>query len=263
MDYKVNKKETFYFSLKIIFTILLLIWVGRTIHYFSYFAYLSAYDEGSMVAITIISLYILILLAILFFHKVYLTAYMKGNGICISESQFPKIYKEYVEMAGKLNIKKIPKLFLLQKGGILNSYVTRFLGKNYIAISSDIFSIYETDRNAVKFILAHELGHIKRMHISKKFWTFPSLIIPFLNKAYTRACKYTCDNIGISMINNDGVNGLLLLAGGKDLYKKIDAETYIYEAEKNKTFLVSLMQVFMSNPYLPDRVLNIITKIKN
>jgi Zn-dependent protease with chaperone function len=111
----------------------------------------------------------------------------------------------------------------------------------------------------VLFVLAHELGHIKRKHMQKRFWTFPSSIIPFLTAAYSRSCEYNCDNIGSSFVSseNSKLNALLLLAGGKDIYKEINITNYIETAKQNRSFAVSFVNLFISHPYLPNRITNI------
>ncbi len=131
--------------------------------------------------------------------------------------------------------------------------------KNYIAIYSDIISVYKTDMEAVKFVLGHELGHVKRGHNQKRFWTALSSIIPFLTPAYSRACEYTCDNIGAALTSTDNsrLHGLLLLAGGKDIYKEIHIENYLKTADSNRSSVVKFVNLFLSHPYLPMRIKNV------
>jgi Zn-dependent protease with chaperone function len=121
--------------------------------------------------------------------------------------------------------------------------------------------LYKSDIEAVKFVLAHELGHVKRGHNQKRFWTFPSSLVPFLMAAYSRACEYTCDNIGGSFIPGETgrLQGLLLLAGGKDLYKEIDINSYLDTAKQNRSFAVKFVNMFISHPYLPSRIENLRT----
>jgi Zn-dependent protease with chaperone function len=252
MSYTVKKTETLLFAVKIVATVGL--WTG--IAYCLWATNVREYLATFFMAV----FYGLVLSLYFWFYKVYLIAYMKGNGICLSEEQFPEVYRIYSEIAKELGLKKVPPLFIMQNGGILNAFAIRLSGKNYIALYADVFSQYKTDIDAVTFVLAHELGHVKRRHNQKRYWTMMSSIIPFLTAAYSRACEYTCDNIG-SMFTKDGsakLHGLLLLAGGKDIYQEINVDNYLKTAKQNRTFSVRFINLFISHPYLPNRIANII-----
>jgi Zn-dependent protease with chaperone function len=252
MEFLVKKSEKILFIIKIIATICIMVGIVCAIP--KLFA-----EKDSLIGITTIIIYVVLILVYLWFYKVFLVAHMKGNGICASDTQFSLVFQEYVAMAEKLELKKIPPLFILQSGGVLNAFAVRLSGKNYIAIYSDIFSEYKTDFEAVKFVLAHELGHIKRHHNQKRFWTMLSSVVPFLTAAYSRACEYTCDNIGSSFIPDTSgkLHGLLLLAGGKDIYKEINVNNYLETARNNRTFWVKFINLFLSHPYLPKRIENL------
>jgi Zn-dependent protease with chaperone function/predicted negative regulator of RcsB-dependent stress response len=256
MNYSVRESENILFAVKVIVTIL--IWVGIAL-------LLEALDSKERVAIVTLFVYVALFVVVFWLRKVFLIAYVKGEGILVTEEQFPEVFAVYRDTAEQLELKNAPPLFILQSGGLLNAFAIRFRMKNYIAIYSDIFALYKTDIESVKFVLAHELGHVKRNHMQKSFWTFPSFIIPFLNSAYSRACEYTCDNIGASFVANESsrLNGLLLLAGGKDIYKEINLENYIKTAEQNRSFVVKYVGLFRSHPYLPNRIENIQTKNTN
>jgi Zn-dependent protease with chaperone function len=254
MNYSVRASENILFTMKVIVTagIILVIIFILPIAFGGVNEYLAK--------VSVVLVYVPLILLYFWFSKVYLVAYMKGNGICISETQFRDVFEAYRDMAENLGLKKIPPLFVLQSGGLLNAFAVRLSGKNYIAIYSDVFSLYKSDIGAVKFVLAHELGHVIRRHNQKRFWTFPSSIIPFLTAAYSRACEYTCDNIGGSFISDKTgrVQGLLLLAGGKDIYKEIDINDYLDTAKQNRSLAVRFVNMLISHPYLPDRIENLL-----
>jgi len=252
MEPRINKMENVYFIAKAIFTVIVLL-----VAVFAVSSLFAAHNISMISTSVVFVVYAIMIWVFIIFQKIYLVAYLKGNGISISERQFPEVYSAYIEMARKLNINKPPKLFIIQEGGFLNAFAIRFSGKNYIAIYSEVMALIESDINTVKFVLAHELGHVKRNHMSKRFWTFPSSIIPFLTAAYSRRCEYTCDNIGIFLSPDCNEDGLLVLAAGSQLYKKIDKQSYIEEANANYSMSVKSMQLFMSHPYLPKRIANI------
>lgn len=247
MLYSVHRSENSLFAIKVIATVVVV------------FFMLLFLSSGLDAFVGTVITYVVLILLYLWFYKIYLVAHMKGNGICVSQKQFPDIFELYCNMARDLNIKNIPPLFILQNGGLLNAFAIRLSGKNYIAIYSDIFALYKVDIGAVKFVLAHELGHVQRKHNQKRFWTLPSLVVPFLDSAYSRACEYTCDNIGAAFISDESckAQGLLLLAGGSGIYKEVDINDYLYMAAQHKTLAVEFMNLFISHPYLPDRIKNL------
>ena len=256
MKLPVKSKENIYFVVKVFFTVIILLFLVM-------FLTKLEPNSASTINIGIFVFYFVFIVLFIIFQKMFLIAHLKGNGIEISEEQFPEIYSRYQEMGQQLAIRKLPKLFLIQQGGLLNAFAVRFSGKNYIAIYSEVFSLMDSDMDSLIFILGHELGHVKRAHMSKRFWTFPSSIIPFLTPAYSRSCELTCDNIGFLFSKEKAVNGLVLLAAGKELYQKVDIQKYIENAIRNYTAVVKFIGLFNSHPYLPKRLLNLKKQTEN
>jgi Zn-dependent protease with chaperone function len=251
MEYKVNPKENGYFAARVIVTLIVWYLVIRS------FASLGSIGELGG-ATTIIMVFYAAFIALFFaFQKILIVAYLKGDGIAVSERQFPEVHARYLAMAAKLGIKKVPPLFILQQGGALNAFAIRFSRRNYVAVYSDVFATHESDPDALDFVLAHELGHVRRAHMSKAFWTLPSAVVPFLAPAWSRACEYTCDNVGASLTGAGKANGLALLAGGSDLYKRIDLPAYLESARLHRTGSVRFVGLFMSHPWLPARIENV------
>jgi Zn-dependent protease with chaperone function len=253
MELKPHKSENALFAAKVVFTILLTILAAFLVS----LALENARGTPFIATLVTFTIYCLFFALFLWFQKIYLVAYLKGNGICVSPEQFPEVDAIYGRMCGDLDMRKAPKLFVLQQGGLLNAFAVRFSGANYIAVYSDIFELMSDDIDVLKFVLGHELGHVKRNHMSKRFWTFPSSMVPFLTSAYSRSCEYSCDNIGGALTGAPSIEGLVLLAAGKGLYKKVNIESYLREAAANKSAAVRFMGLFMSHPYLPSRIANL------
>jgi len=154
-----------------------------------------------------------------------------------------------------LGLEKIPTVYLVQAGGLLNAYATRFFGRNYVVLYSDILeTAFEEGNKAIEFIIAHELGHIKRKHMTKNLLLFPSAFIPFLAKAYSRACEYTCDQIGLAFSPAGAISGLLVLAAGKQLYKKVNTPEYLLSANEERGFWKWFAEIVSTHPNLPKRI---------
>ena len=122
---------------------------------------------------------------------------LRGNGVRVSPRQFPTLYRIAAEHAKTLGIKRLPDVFVLEAGGLLNAFATRFLGRDFVVIYSDVLAMAEMrGEAAVGFIVAHELAHIRRGHLRNRWLTLPGRFVPYLGAAYSRACEYTCDRFG-------------------------------------------------------------------
>lgn len=250
MDFKVDKRENLFFSVKVACSAAVIVAIV---------ALLNALGSSvaSVATIAVILVYIVIIALFILFQKLYLVAYLKGNGVCVTERQFPEVHAAYASMCESLGIARAPQLFLMQEGGLLNAFAVRFSGKNYIAVYSDIFFLMESDMDTLKFIIGHELAHVTRNHLSKRFWTFPSSLVPFLTAAYSRHCEFTCDNFGAAFVKEAPCSGMLLLAAGKELYKKVDMQDYLDTANANRSPVVRFIGLFLGHPYIPKRLENL------
>lgn len=253
MDVKLDKMENFYFALKVIFTVVVL---GAILALVSSLGELGSMLTGAA-TMGIFLLYAGMLALFVLVQKIFLIGYLKGNGVQITEGQFPEVYAEYRTMAEAMGVRKLPRLFLLQEGGMLNAFAIRFSGSNYIAVYSEVFALVSSDMESLRFILAHELGHVRGHHMSKRFWTFPSSLVPFLTPAWSRRCEYGCDAYGAANARANPLNGLVLLAAGPQLYSRINVDRYIEDARGNRTGAVRFAGLFMSHPYLPLRLARI------
>ena len=248
--YTIHPKENFYFTIKIIACIIL----------YPFFLYLlfqgMATDDLRIEAIMrLVYIYGGIILIFLFVSHGLLIGHTKGSGVKVTTKQFPEIYSILKSQVEELKMHKIPDLFILQKGGILNAFATRFMWSNYIVLYSDIVEAgYEGNMSTVEFILGHEMGHIKRGHLIKRKLLFISAIVPFLNSAYSRGCEYTCDSIGACLGPGGELNGMLTLAAGKKLYKNVNDGEFVKQIQTEDGFWTWFAEKTAYHPTLAKRV---------
>lgn len=232
----VHRKENIYFALVLTFSILTYL-----------FLVFSILGIGIIIVMVLLSV---------FFHGLMVGG-IRRNGVRISEEQFPSLYEKAKEMAAQMGLEKMPQMYVMESQGILNAFATRFFGRNMVVLYSEIFELIERDaEDEVLFVLAHEFAHLKRKHVTVNFLLLPAMWVPFLGDAYLRACEYTCDRYATYYSGSlpASKNALTILAIGKELYKKVNKESYMRQIESEAGFFVWLNEKLSTHPHLPKRL---------
>ena len=189
-----------------------------------------------------------------FAHGVGL-GHVRGNAIQVSEKQFPQLFRLTVAHARRLELKEVPAVYVLQSGGILNAFATRFSGRDFVIINSDVLELaLDQGEAAVGFIVGHELAHLWRGHLRHRWLTMPARFLPYLGAAYSRACEYTCDRVGAACPPDGAISGLLALAAGKQLHPHVDVREFAGQAQRDQSFWIRRAELVSSHPLLTKRV---------
>ncbi|NBI30962.1 M48 family metallopeptidase [Chengkuizengella marina] len=184
-------------------------------------------------------------------------AMIRNNGVKIGAQQFPELYDIAAELCSKMGIKTVPEIYIMESSGILNAFATRYFGRNMVVMYSEIVELIEKEEHdELRFIIAHELAHIQRSHISKDLLIMGAKFIPFLSSAYSRACEYTCDRFAAHYTNhyNAAKNGLTILAVGKKLYRTVNHESFLKQISEDRGFFTWLSEKLSTHPTLPKRI---------
>jgi Zn-dependent protease with chaperone function len=185
----------------------------------------------------------------------FMIGHFRGNAVRVSARQFPKVNAMVLQHAAEFGMSEAPDVFVLQSGGVLNAFATRFIGRNFVVLYSDILAMAEKrGEDAVSFVVAHELAHLKRGHLKWRWLLLPSRVVPFLYGAYSRACEYTCDRYGAAVVPNGAVSGLLALAAGGELYEQVEPRLFAGQAETEGGFWTTVAEIFATHPHLTNRV---------
>lgn len=248
LGYKIEPKENIYFTLKVI--------SGLVGYWLFYVIIKLIFSNENYLTFVPLLVYIPIIIAFLFLRLGLLIGYLKGNSVKVTDKQFSDINEIVKEQSEKLEIQNVPDVYILQNGGLLNAFATRFIGNNYIVLYSDILDeAYENNYDSLEFIIGHELGHIKRKHMVKSLIFFPSFIIPFLNSAYSRACEYTCDSIGSSLKPTGAQPGILILAAGKKIWEKVNIDEFIKQEKSEIGFWSWFAEKVSTHPKMTKRIM--------
>jgi Zn-dependent protease with chaperone function len=211
-------------------------------------------------ALSIVGLFIVGgFIAFSFFLHALMIGSIRSNAVRLSETQFPEVYEKVKELCEQMGIARVPDVYVMESSGALNAFATRFFGRNMVVLYSEIFELIDRGgHDELTFVIAHELAHIKRNHISKSLFILPAMWIPALAELYLRACEYTCDRYGAYYTNSEaGKNALTILAIGKQLYKRVNRDAYVEQLREEKGFFVWLSEILSSHPPLPKRIAEI------
>ena len=82
----------------------------------------------------------------------------------------------------------------------------------------------------------------------------PAMFIPFLGSAYSRACEYTCDSIGSSLSEEGARSGMLVLAAGTKLFRKVNVDQFVGQMQTESGFWMWFSEKVSSHPHLVKRL---------
>jgi Zn-dependent protease with chaperone function len=180
---------------------------------------------------------------------------IRGNGVLVSETQFPLLHRLVTDHAQQLGLKYVPRVYVLEAGGVLNAFATKLLGGKFVIVYADVLaSAVRRSEAAVSFIVAHELGHHWRRHLTWRWLIAPARLVPYLGSAYSRACEYACDRVGAYCEPDGAIEGLLMLAAGTWLDVHVNVKEFASQAESDRGFWISRAELISSHPRLPKRV---------
>jgi Zn-dependent protease with chaperone function len=178
----------------------------------------------------------------------------KSKGIRVSEEQFPEVHY-YVEKLCTLMRMPVPQVFIVQEHGLLNAFVNRLHRKDILVICSDVIELaYKHGERELAFVVAHELTHVKRGHVRWAWLHIPAGTIPFFGDAYSRACEYTCDRVASYLVPDGALYGLVALAAGTKLYRRVNLQALYDQQEEDWGFWTWYHEITSTHPNLINRI---------
>jgi len=216
-----------------------------------------------VVAVTVVGL-LYGLLAMLFALAAHalLLAHLKGSSVRLGEDQLPQVYSRVKEACARLGLPKVPEAFLVQQGGALNAFATRFLSRDFIVVFSDLLEACGEEGREADMVIGHEAGHIALGHLRWQWFLLPARLIPWLGSAYSRACEYSCDLCGLAVAGDlDTANrGLAVLAAGGVYGRRTNLAAFSRQTGDLGGFWASVHELNASHPPLARRVAALVNR---
>lgn len=155
------------------------------------------------------------------------------DSIEVTEKQYPELYRIFLEQVEKAELGFVPRLYLKNGNGKLNAFASKnqldITKGAYVLVYSDMVDTFYDLKNedTIRFVLSHELGHIKLGHVHVRRSVLRGILTPFfLNDTFTRAQEYSADRFAASITNKIATPALAVLVGGKRNYEQMDVEQY-------------------------------------
>jgi Zn-dependent protease with chaperone function len=179
-----------------------------------------------------------------------------GTAVRLSERQFPELYDTAQEFAEGLGLTRRPAIYLANGNGALNACAAQAAGQDYVVVSNELFAnLRGANRDGLRFILGHEMGHIRLHHVSLWYQIAVaySQRIPILGPTLSRLREYSCDRLG-AVLAPQGATGLVLLASGRHTETDVDLDQLLDQGRVLRGFWVGLAQLPRSHPFTVRRL---------
>ena len=189
------------------------------------------------------------------FAQSALIAHIKGNGVELSETQFPDLHAQFNACCDQLQMKTRPQAYILNGNGGLNAFATKFLGTQFVVLMSDVVDAMNKHADGVRFYIGHELGHLRMKHLRGHLLRWPVLWLPLLGAAYSRARESTCDRHGLACCGSPegAARALAALSAGAERWEHIDVPAYLRQANHASGFWMSFHELIAGYPWLTKR----------
>jgi Zn-dependent protease with chaperone function len=180
----------------------------------------------------------------------------RGSAVRLSPRQFPDIYAVKDDFVRRLNLRRDPEIYLMSGNGTLNAFAASTFGYDFVVIHSELFSnTYERNKDALAFIVGHELGHLRLGHTRLWYQLSTAYVdrVPLLGGFLSRAREFSCDRHGAYLAPR-GEEGLVLLAAGRYVYKEVDVDELLEQAQRFRGFWPIVAQLPQSHPFTVRRL---------
>jgi Zn-dependent protease with chaperone function len=207
-------------------------------------------------AIRVAFVALLLLVPGLVVYRQLTRAGIRGSAVRLSRRQFPDIYAVKEDFARRLDLRRDPEIYVMSGNGVLNAFAASTFGYDFVVIHSELFSnTYEKNKEALAFIIGHELGHLRLGHTRLWYQLSTAYVdrVPLLSGFLSRAREFSCDRHG-AYLAPQGEEGLVLLAAGRYVYKQVNVEELLEQARRFRGFWPIVAQLPQSHPFAVRRV---------
>jgi len=197
------------------------------------------------------------------FAKSAAIAHLRGNATEVTAQQLPELHKQLTFCCETLHVPNIPTMYVQNGNGVMNAFATWFLGQKYVILLSGVVDAMAPNPTGVRFYIGHELGHILRHdNPVMAFLRWPSLRLPLLGAAFSRARETTCDLHGLACSETPDLaaRSLAALAVGARSWAKVSLDGYRQQIAAAGGFWMSFHELVASYPWTGKRIVRVLDR---
>ena len=187
--------------------------------------------------------------------------YLHGNSIQVTDRQYPELHNAVCEACRFLNIRKVPRVYIIHGGGLIELFIVkRFTKSGILVFTSEMFEnlLQGGDSRPFMMVVGRQLGHIRAGHF--RYWILTDMVgrlaLPFY-LAWSRACDYTADRIGMLVAGGlePARNALVSLTVGRKLARAAHHESLLTQGQELRASPLALLaELLQSEPFIVRRV---------
>ncbi|WP_394216092.1 M48 family metallopeptidase [Brachybacterium vulturis] len=189
---------------------------------------------------------------LIWWARAIMYARMRTRAVRMSPTQFPEGYRMVAEAAQQFGMRRVPDAYVLLGNGVINAFASGHGFRRFVVVHSDLFEVGgpSRDREALRFVIAHEVGHLAAGHVSYFRLVFTTVIrmIPLLGPALSRSQEYTADNFGYAHCPAGAPGVMGVLSGGKYLNAEVNVNELADRAATDPSLFVHWVNWGSSHP---------------
>lgn len=197
----------------------------------------------------------------------WLSGQLSGDAVRISSTQLPGVYNIVAEVAGLMGV-AVPHVYIKQDP-VLNAYTHGVGNQAFLAITHSLLD--QLDGDELRFVIAHEVGHIKSQHVL--YMTMASYLLdeaaerpnqdatPLLLGLleWQREAEVTADRAGLLVcgdVRAASIALLTLVVGSRKIAAQMDVREFVENQELAIEYnpLARRMELGRTHPFMPRRL---------
>lgn len=206
--------------------------------------------------------------------KVFVTKFYKkwvendciGNGIRVSEKQFPEIHNLLIDCMKSLTVENYPTTYIIHDPH-WNAFTIGTDDESIIVLHSSI--VEELSEDELKTIIAHEMGHIQCNHVL--YHTIGNFLVTGASSAFnvlaaplklallrwSRMSEFSADRAALMVVKDIGLiksTFVKLHLGSNELFERINMDEYLTQFEDIDNVSGKFAEAFKEHPFGVKRI---------